>query len=130
MSDSHSILIAEDEFMLTMLLEHILKQNGYSDIHFVKNGDEAVEKAREVDPSIILMDIFLEGSIDGIEAVEKIREFSSNVPVIYITGNSDSVTKSKALESGCTSYILKPIDPEHMLKLINDKLRKKEENNH
>ena len=116
--------------MLTMLLEHILKQNGYSDIHFVKNGDEAVEKAREVDPSIILMDIFLEGSIDGIEAVEKIREFSSNVPVIYITGNSDSVTKSKALESGCTSYILKPIDPEHMLKLINDKLRKKEENNH
>lgn len=116
--------------MLTMLLEHILKQNGYSDLHFVKNGDEAVEKAKEIDPAIILMDIFLEGSIDGIEAVEKIREFREDVPVIYITGNSDSVTKSRALESGCSSYILKPIDPEHMLKLIKNKTKKGAKNNH
>lgn len=115
------ILIAEDEFMLTMLLEHILNRNGYEDLHFVKTGDEAVEKAREVNPSLILMDIFLEGSIDGIDAVQEIRNFNM-APVIYITGNSDYLTKSRAMDTGPSSYIVKPIDPEELMELVRDKL--------
>ncbi len=115
------ILIAEDEFMLTMLLEHILNRNGYEDLHFVKTGDEAVEKAREVNPSLILMDIFLEGSLDGIDAVQEIRNFNM-APVIYITGNSDYLTKSRAMDTGPSSYIVKPIDPEELMELVRDKL--------
>lgn len=127
MAENHPILIAEDEFMLSMLLEHILKQNGYENLHFVKTGEDAVDKAKEVNPSLILMDIFLEGTIDGIDAVTQIREFS-RVPVIYITGNSDYLTKSRALDSGCSTYILKPIDPGYMIKLVNEKVTEKEKN--
>lgn len=107
--------------MLTMLLEHILNRNGYEDLHFVKTGDEAVEKAREVNPSLILMDIFLEGSLDGIDAVQEIRNFNM-APVIYITGNSDYLTKSRAMDTGPSSYIVKPIDPEELMELVRDKL--------
>ncbi len=116
------ILIAEDEFMLTMLLEHILNRNGFNDLHFVKTGDDAVTKAKEVNPSLILMDIFLEGSIDGIDAVQEIRNFNM-APVIYITGNSDYLTKSRAMDTGPSSYIVKPIDPEELMELVQEKLK-------
>ena len=122
MESKTSILIAEDEFMLTMLFEHILNQNGYEDLHFVKTGDDAIKKARELDPSLILMDIFLEGSMDGIDAVRKIRDFSM-APVIYVTGNSDYLTNSRAMDTGPSSYIVKPIDPEDLMELIRENLQ-------
>jgi DNA-binding NarL/FixJ family response regulator len=64
------------------------------------------------------MDIKIIGDIDGIETMHQIRKFSS-VPVIYITGNSDPVTKQKAFETDPAGYIIKPIEMDTLRNAIH-----------
>lgn len=103
-----NILIVEDDMILTVVLERYLKKLGCMVAAKAQSGEEAIDKAREQDPDLIFMDIKLNGSVDGIEAMNKIREFSE-VPVIYLTGNSDSATKERAKETEYADYLVKPV---------------------
>lgn len=103
-----SVLIVEDDMILTVVLERYLKKLGCMVSAKAQSGEEAIDKAKEHGPDLIFMDIKLNGEIDGIEAMNKIREFSE-VPVIYLTGNSDSATKERAQETQYTDYLVKPV---------------------
>lgn len=107
-SASKNILIVEDDLILSYVLEKYLKDLKHHVIGSAASGEQAIDKARELQPDVILMDIKLMGKTDGIEAVEEIRRFLE-VPVIYITGNSDPYNKSRAEEVGFHDYLIKPI---------------------
>jgi CheY-like chemotaxis protein len=64
---------------------------------------------KKFSPDLILMDIALEGDMNGIEAMQKIREFS-DVPVVFITGNSDSKHREQATATSNSYYLIKPIE--------------------
>ena len=68
------ILIAEDEPIIGIDIQNTLQNKGYDVPAVIPSGEEAVRKAEELDPDLILMDITLSGKIDGIDAVKKIRE--------------------------------------------------------
>lgn len=102
------ILIVEDELVLQLMLKHMLQKMGFTDFETTTKGGEAVELCKNNDFDVILMDIILQDNIDGIEAYRLISNIKE-VPVIYITGNTDSKNRERAGETGFHDYIGKPI---------------------
>jgi len=107
---SHAtILIVEDEAIVAADLANKLRQLGYEVAGIAAQGRQAVEMALSLYPQLILMDIVLEGPLDGIEAAEAIRD-RQDVPIIYLTAHSDSATLARAKLTGPFGYILKPFE--------------------
>ena len=92
-----------------MALQEMIEQIGYTVIGNVLTGQEAVSKALQLSPDLILMDIKLKGKIDGIEAARKIRR-SIDVPVIFLTAFGDKETVNRAKQSEPSAYIIKPFN--------------------
>jgi CheY-like chemotaxis protein len=111
------VLIVEDDMIISMVLERMIIKLGHNVIDKVITGQGAIDSAFELKPDLILMDIQLKDDIDGISAMQKIRE-KSEVPVIYITGNSDQYNLSRAQETNFVDYLVKPIQMSHLKKSI------------
>ena len=109
MQKRRTVMIVEDDLILNLLYESYLEKLGYDAEGELVYGKTAIEVAKKIDPDLILMDISLEGEIDGITAMKEIRKFS-DVPVIYITGNSDPHHVQRAKETGYLDYLVKPIE--------------------
>lgn len=101
------ILIVEDESIVAMDVEKRLVKLGYNVTNCVASGEEALIKAAEDQPDLVLMDIYLKGNIDGIEAASQIYSHF-NIPVIYLTANGDNNTLERAKITEPLAYILKP----------------------
>jgi CheY-like chemotaxis protein len=117
-SSSKNILIVEDDLILAMVLERMVLKLNYSVADKRVSGKGAIEMAENYHPDLILMDIQLEDNIDGIEAMRRIRR-SSDVPVIYITGNSDQYYIDRARETNYIDYLIKPIQLSDLKDSIN-----------
>jgi PAS domain S-box-containing protein len=121
--DIVSILIAEDEYILALNLQESLESLGYSVLDIANSGESAIEKATELLPNLILMDIRLRGEMDGIEAAEKIW-LRLQIPVIYVTGHSDKSTVERATLTSPFGYILKPIKEQELYVAIQTALNR------
>jgi CheY-like chemotaxis protein len=102
------VLIVEDEMIISLLIEKMVMNLGHQVLKKVPSGEEAVKCAIEEEPDIILMDIRLDGEINGIEAMSQIHK-DRNIPVIYISGNTDALTKGKLSDSDYVDFLPKPI---------------------
>lgn len=105
-----SILLVEDNVIVAFDMQQRLQQLGYAVQGIVATGEEAVETVARQEPSLILMDIFLEGRMDGIEAAQKILE-RSQIPIIFLTGHDDEETLGRAKITETFGYIIKPAKP-------------------
>ena len=112
------IIIVEDDRVLSLMLSRMIQRIGHTVVGSVTRGEDAVDLARENSTDLILMDIMLEGEIDGIEAMKIIRQ-NSAVPVIYVTGNSDKSTIERAKETNYIAYLVKPIVFDQLKKAIS-----------
>ncbi len=119
------ILLVEDDFIISMLLEKQIRRMGYEVASKVESGEKAIEKTREEKPDLILMDIELKGDIDGIETVRKIRTFS-DVPVIYLTGNASEKTRKIAESTNPDGFLIKPVDMDVLKQHIRQIVEKDE----
>jgi CheY-like chemotaxis protein len=115
------ILLVEDEGLVALYLRRILNEHGFDDVRVARNGEEAVLKAGEALPDLLLMDIRLGKGIDGIETVKKINS-DKNIPVIYITASTDEQTHKEALITNPLAILSKPIEPEELNQKIDDYL--------
>ena len=120
------IMIVEDELIVAKSLSGQLKRLGYEVAAIVASGEEAIEIAASARPELILMDIMLQGEIDGIQAAEKIWN-SCHIPVIYLTANADISTLERAKISGSFGYILKPFKNKELQAAIEIALGKYKE---
>lgn len=96
MSDS-TILIVEDERIVAKDLELRLKTLGYVIVGSVASGEEAVQLTAQLLPDLVIMDIRLNGELDGIEAADRIRK-KHFIPVIYLTAHSDEETLQRTVD--------------------------------
>ncbi|OAB63065.1 hybrid sensor histidine kinase/response regulator [Leptolyngbya valderiana BDU 20041] len=101
------ILIVEDEAIVADDIAYRLENLGYEIADIVASGEEAIESATDYLPDLVLMDIMLQGEIDGIEAARTIRE-RLELPVVYLTANADRATLERAKVSVPLGYVLKP----------------------
>ena len=104
-----TILIVEDESIVADDLAGKLRRLGYEVAGITSEGEEAVALTCRLHPSLVLMDISLDGPMDGIEAAEIIRR-QHDVPVVYLTAHSDPATLARAKLTGPFGYILKPFE--------------------
>ncbi len=104
--------------IISMVLERMINKMGFEVVEKATTGEKAITLAQEHEPDIILMDIQLKDDIDGITAMQKIRK-SSEVPVIYITGNSDQYYKERAQKTNYIDYLVKPIQMDDLKESIN-----------
>mgnify|MGYP000138664003 FL=1 len=111
------ILIAEDNDSNYTLVQHIL--NNYNLTH-VQNGVEAVNKVRDEDFDLILMDMKMP-VMGGLEATRKIREFNQKIPIIALTANAFDSDRVSALDAGCNEFLAKPIKKSQLLELFSKK---------
>jgi diguanylate cyclase (GGDEF)-like protein/PAS domain S-box-containing protein len=103
------ILIVEDESIVAEDIKSSLQNMGYDVPSIAPTGEEAVKKAREIRPDLVLMDIVLRGDMNGIEAAGKIIS-CCNIPVIYLTAYSDMDTLDRAKITEPFGYIVKPFN--------------------
>lgn len=113
MADKKKVLIVEDDLILNLLYESYFERLGFDTEGELVYGKTAIEMTKKYNPDLIVMDITLEGELNGIDAMLEIRKFS-DVPVIYITGNSDPKHVERAWETDYLEYMTKPIEYEDL----------------
>ena len=119
-----TILIADDEEGVRELFFEICKDENYNVI-LAANGLEAVQKAKEDLPDVIILDIRMPG-IDGLEAFKKIKEALINVPVLFITAFGSPDLAIEAMKEGAYNYITKPFDIDEIKILIRKAVQLRE----
>lgn len=117
------ILVVEDEILIANDISQALRSFGYEVMDIVVSGKAAIEFVKHHKPDLILMDIMLEGEMNGIEAALEINE-NNRIPIIYLTAFSDVKTLRKASESNPYGYILKPFEERELLSIIDRTLYK------
>ncbi|MBW2636350.1 MAG: response regulator, partial [Deltaproteobacteria bacterium] len=101
------IMVVEDEGIIAKDIRNTLKRLGYTVPVVLSTGEDAIKKTAETHPDLVLMDIVLEGDMDGVEAAEQIRN-RFDIPVVYLTAYSDEKTLQRAKITEAYGYILKP----------------------
>jgi two-component system, response regulator PdtaR len=124
------ILIVEDDTIIAITIEGRLKQFGYRVVGRASTSKDAILKAVEFEPDLVLMDIHLKGPVDGIETAETIYGVY-NIPVVYLTAYSDETTLERAQKTSPFGYIVKPFSDSTLkttlqLALLKHKAEKKE----
>ena len=119
------VLIVEDESVNAAVIEHQLRKLGYSVAGIATSGEEAIEFAQKAKPDVVLMDIQLEGRMDGVEAAIAIRK-EMGIPVVYLTGNSDEQTLERARTTEAFGYLHKPFQEREVHSTLQLALHKAE----
>ncbi len=120
----NKILIADDEPDILEIIEFNLRANGY-EVTTAKNGDEALEKAKNILPDLIILDIMMPGK-NGIDVCNLLRMMPAfkETLIVFLTALSDEPTEIKGLESGADDYLTKPISPKVLVSKINALFRR------
>ncbi len=103
------VMVVEDERIIAWDIEERLKRLGYEVCAVVSTGEEAITKAADTQPDLVLMDVMLKGKMDGIEAAAEIYRLL-NIPVVYLTAYADDSTFERAKITAPFGYILKPFE--------------------
>ena len=119
------ILVVEDQQIIALEIKDRLQQMGHEVIAMAKSGDKAIALAKEFLPDLILMDIKIEGDIDGIETAEEIKNIME-CPIIFLTAYADDKTINRAKLTEPYAYIVKPLDERELKSAIVIALYKNE----
>ncbi|MGD2144754.1 MAG: response regulator, partial [Anaerolineae bacterium] len=111
------ILFVGDDCSIAPDVKGRLRQLGYQVLPIVNSGEEALQRLPQTQPDLIVIDMELEGSIDGVRTAERIRERFA-IPVIYLTGPADSDTMQRAAVTERLNCILKPVEEGELLSTV------------
>lgn len=116
------ILLVDDNLINQKVMARMIQAVTEAEIASVDSGEAALEKLRGERFDLVFMDVQLDG-MDGIEATEKIRGMNESatgpdVPVVMLSGYSDSESERRAKSAGATDYLMKPVDPGRLATLV------------
>jgi PAS domain S-box-containing protein len=117
------VLVVEDEGIVAKDIQNTLRRLGYSVPAMAASAEAAIEKATEIRPDLVLMDIRLRGEMDGVTAAGTIRAHL-DVPVVFLTAHADARTFKRALATEPFGYILKPFEERELVTNIEMALYK------
>ena len=112
-----SILLVDDAAFMRINLKNILEKAGYEVVGEAENGNEAVQKYKDLDPDLVTMDITMP-EMDGIEAVKKIREIDSDANIIMCSAMGQQSMVVEAIEAGAKDFIVKPFDDDRVIEAV------------
>jgi two-component system, response regulator PdtaR len=115
--EKSKILIVEDDKLLAMINERMLKRFGYDITGIAETGDEAIREVLSNEPDIILMDVSLKGEMDGFDAVREIRKRTS-APVIFVSGISGKEKYNNLDVSNIIGFLPKPVNGDDLIESL------------
>ena len=119
------ILIVEDDEITAHGIRKMLEQMGYSVAGIIDSGEEVLNRLDSLRPDLIIMDITLAGSIDGIDTAVRINNERYNIPILYLTANSDiEILQRAKIATKSYGYLLKPIKGMDLQININTALKR------
>ena len=118
-SKQRKILIADDEPDILEIISYNLNNEGYQ-VFTAKDGNEAIEKAKEVHPDLIILDIMMpyKSGVDVCRILRSQAAFEDTL-IIFLTALNDDTTQIKSLEIGADDYITKPVSPKVLISRVN-----------
>jgi CheY-like chemotaxis protein len=122
-ADSHTILVVDDFDDTRLLLRTWLRKKGYCVVE-AANGNEAIAKARDAAPDLIIMDVEMP-ELDGLSATRQIRKLknSGELPIVAVSAYGADLFREQALEAGCNEYMSTPFEPDELEKLIRSLIK-------
>ena len=117
----YNILVVDDDREIVGAIEIYLKKEGYNIIK-AYNGNEALEKVKENEIHLIILDIMMPEK-DGLETLEELRKDKS-IPVILLSAKSEDYDKIGGLNQGADDYITKPFNPLELIARVNSQIRR------
>ena len=113
------VLVVEDEALIAMELESILEQQGHEVVYAVANEADAIAAARLTRPDLVLMDVRLARGGDGVATAIRLRQ-ELGIRSIFITAQSDQVTRARVAAAEPAGFLGKPLSPDLLAKLIRE----------
>ena len=116
------VLLVEDDEGLGELIAEYLGRNGL-ETHWIRRGDAAIEKAHEIAPDLLLLDVMLPGQ-DGFDICRELRARGSTLPILILTARDEDFDRVVGLELGADEFIPKPVQPRVLLAHVRAILRR------
>jgi PAS domain S-box-containing protein len=120
---SERILVVEDESVVAMDIEDGLKRLGYEVVGVAATGEQAIAMTEAQSPDLVVMDIHLKGSLDGITTAQRIH-LRDSTPIIFLTANVDEATLTRAMAAEPFGYLSKPFNEDDLHRAIEVALHK------
>ena len=116
------VLVADDDPVIVRLLELNFRLGGFR-VSTATRGDVAVDRAVEVEPDAIVLDVTMPG-VDGYEACRRLREEHdmTDVPIVMLTAHTQDEDLARGYAQGIVAYVTKPFDPEVLVATVRDAL--------
>lgn len=118
---AREVMIVEDDLLLLMVEERLVKKLGYQVVAKTGDGERALEVFREVNPEILIIDINLRGDLTGIDVVQRLRKEGSDVPVIFLSGEESPTLIKRLKQMENVEFLPKPITIDCLKKSLNKK---------
>ena len=117
------ILLVDDAAFMRMLLKDTLKKNGYEELYEAENGLVAVDKYKEVNPDLVLMDITVP-EMDGIQSVKAIKAYDPNARIIMCSAMGQQAMVIEAIQAGAKDFIVKPFQQDRVIEAVKKNIGK------
>ncbi len=112
-----SILIVDDAAFMRMMIKDILSKNGYTVVGEAENGLKAVEKYKDLNPDLVIMDITMP-EMDGIQAVKQIKSLNSSAKIIMCSAMGQQAMVIESIQAGARDFIVKPFQAERVIEAV------------
>lgn len=114
---SDGILIVDDATFIRMMLRDILTKNGFNIIGEAENGVEAIEKYKELQPELTIMDIIMP-EMDGIQTVKEIKKINPDAKIIMCSAMGQQAMIIEAIQAGAKDFIVKPFKADRVIDAV------------
>ncbi|MCI9551938.1 response regulator [Acutalibacter intestini] len=111
------ILLVDDAAFMRKVIKDTLSKNGYSDLHEAVDGADAVEKFKELNPDLVIMDITMP-NMDGLEALKAMRQLNGSANIVMCSAMGQEAMVIEAIQSGAKDFIVKPFKSDRIMKTV------------
>jgi len=111
------VLIVDDATFMRMMVKDVLTKNGFEVVGEAENGARAIEKYKELQPNLTIMDITMP-EIDGIQAVKEIKKIDPNAKIIMCSAMGQQAMVIEAIQAGAKDFIVKPFQADRVIEAV------------
>lgn len=112
-----NVLICDDAAFMRMMIKNVLVKGGYNVVGEAENGAKAVEKYKELNPDLVLMDITMP-EMDGIEALKEIKKIDGGAKVIMCSAMGQQAMVIESIQAGAKDFIVKPFQEDRVIEAV------------
>ncbi len=113
----NGILVVDDAAFMRMMVKDVLTKNGYTVLGEAENGQKAIEKYKELNPDLVIMDITMP-EVDGIQAVKEIKKIDPNAKIVMCSAMGQQAMVIESIQAGARDFIVKPFQADRVIEAV------------